>query len=72
VALTEENLFVNRDYLRKNGVIADGYGSIADSGVLARATPTLILVRRDGTVLNSWTGQLSEKEEQSLLASLKS
>jgi hypothetical protein len=72
VALTEENLLANRDYLRSNGVTADGYGSIADSGILARATPTLILVQRDGTVLNSWTGQLSEKEEQRVLASLKS
>lgn len=44
--------------------------SVDLSGLQIPLTPTLVLVDRDGRVLNSWTGQLSEDEEKTVFGAL--
>ena len=72
VAVTSEDTSTNRNYLQSNGVEFDGVVSATEEGVLVRATPALILVRRDGGVINSWVGQLSSEEEKAVLSNVKS
>jgi hypothetical protein len=67
VAVTPELPPANRAFLESNDVPIDASLSIPQSGVSVQQTPTLILVRRDGTVINSWLGQLSAEKEGQIL-----
>lgn len=67
VAVTPELPPVNRAFLESNNVPIDASLSIPQSGIVVLQTPLLILVRRDGSVISSWVGELGiEKEEQVL------
>jgi len=64
VAVTAEKVDLNRDYLSRNGVTVDSVVSDVDAKVRVAATPTLILVGSDGTILQSWIGKLNPKQEK--------
>lgn len=70
IALTPEDIAANRTYLESQGVRPDAVASLAANRLAVRATPTLILVRRDGTVIRSWVGKLTPKGESEVIASL--
>jgi peroxiredoxin len=57
VAVTREDLAENRKFLESNGIAVDRVLSGAAAGVRVKGVPSLILVRRDGTVIDSWAGQ---------------
>lgn len=67
VALAWEPPVRNRAYLASQGVQVDAALDIAATGVSVRGTPTLILVRRDGTVIQSWPGKLGSASEAAVL-----
>ena len=60
-----------RDYLNSLGIsIADVRQSSFDAlGVMA--TPTLVLVNKEGIVINTWRGQLPPNKEDEVLKQLK-
>ena len=70
VAVCGEAPEVNRAYLSSNGISADRALSQPDSRVLVSQVPSLILVRRDGTVVDSWSGQADSAIEKAALQSL--
>jgi hypothetical protein len=61
----------NEAYLASNQVYADAIVSTDKNKIHASATPTLILVRNDGRVVNSWVGQLPEAQENEVLKAIK-
>jgi hypothetical protein len=66
LAVTPELPSTNRAFLETGLVIVDASLSIAQSHIAVTQTPYVILVHRDGTVIESWSGQLSvEKERKS-------
>ena len=67
VALSSEQPSGNRAFLTANGVSVDTFASAPGNGVLVPGTPTIIVVRRDGTVLGSWTGKLSAPLESRVI-----
>jgi thiol-disulfide isomerase/thioredoxin len=70
VAVCGEAPDVNRAYLASNGISVDRALSQPDSGVQVPQVPSLILVGRDGTVVDSWTGQADSAIEKSALKAL--
>jgi hypothetical protein len=71
IGATGEDLNVNQVYLRSYQVSVDATLSTAQNQIHASATPTLILVRSDGQVVNSWVGQLQEAQENEVLKAIK-
>jgi len=57
VAVSVETTLVNRAFLGSHGIAVDAVLLQSDSGVKVPHLPTLILVRGDGTIVNSWEGQ---------------
>jgi hypothetical protein len=60
-----------RSYLESNGVPVPPVVLFRDSGFVIRGTPTVILLDRSGTVVNSWAGQLPAAEEESLVREVR-
>jgi thiol-disulfide isomerase/thioredoxin len=70
VAVTYQDLAANSQFLLTGQVHADALISMRDTHLKVSATPTLILTRKDGFVLNSWVGRLSHDQEGEVLRSL--
>jgi len=70
VAVTYENPDENRAYLSAQGVEVDADVSNVVNSLPIEGTPTLVLVGRDGKVINSWLGKLTEGEETSVLGAI--
>jgi hypothetical protein len=66
VALTVEPASVCEAYLKSNGVLVDAVVQISDPRL--SATPTLLIVDRDGTVIQSWVGELKSQRQLEVLA----
>lgn len=72
VAVMPQNLDEARQYLGENKVTVDDVVSGDAVASLVRGTPTLILVDKGGSVVESWSGKLPiEKETAVLNAFLK-
>jgi len=70
VAVSAEDINVNREYLLSNSVPVELVASITKSGIVSAGTPTLLLVRSDGKVINSWRGRLDEPGERQVFGAL--
>jgi thioredoxin-related protein len=70
VALTSEDTGANGNFLATNGVTVDAVLALQDNRLKVFATPTLILVKNDGTVVGSWVGKLTEQKESEVVAKL--
>jgi len=68
VGVAAEPASVNRAFLASHGAAPDASVSWRESGISVPQTPTLILVRRDGTVIGSWVGRLSGSQEGRVLS----
>jgi hypothetical protein len=67
VALSAEPPSESRGFFEAYGIPIENFAGSSDNGVRVPGTPTLIVVRRDGTVLGSWTGKLSAGLEAEVL-----
>jgi hypothetical protein len=67
VAVTAEEPTVNQVYLASNGVEIDAVASSVKNHVNVYSTPTLLLLRDDGSVIASWRGKLSIRQEDEVL-----
>jgi len=67
VALTAEDLAVHSAFLSSEGVSVDAVGSLKTNNIWVPATPTLIVVRKDGVVLNCSVGKLDERAEEQVM-----
>lgn len=70
VGVAAEDVRANDSYLRSNGVIVDRVVSALANGLKPAGTPTLVLVRADGRVVNSWRGRLSPEREREVVRAL--
>jgi hypothetical protein len=59
LAVTSERPLANEAYLSSHGVNVQKVISAKDTSLSLHATPTLILVRSDGHVIDSWLGKLT-------------
>lgn len=60
-----------REYLQTHRVPPLPVVLFRDSGLVIQGTPTVVLVDRAGTVLNSWAGQLRPAEEEALIREVR-
>jgi hypothetical protein len=70
VAVSGEAPAVNETYLTSHGIAVERVLSQVESGVVVPQVPSLILVRRDGTVVDSWTGRADEAVARSAMTAL--
>jgi hypothetical protein len=62
----------NRQYFLSHGIAIDMPAPMGDTGLRVRGTPTLLLVRADGTVVGAWVGKLGEPMEREVLKAIGS
>jgi hypothetical protein len=67
IPVTEEDPSLNRNFLAAHGVAVNAVLSMREAHLDIQATPTLILIRRDGTILNVWQGELNEELQNVVL-----
>lgn len=67
IAVLPQSISDGRDYLNRLGVTVDGIKQASLSSIGVRATPTLILVDRNGVVVESWVGKLPNTEEAKVI-----
>ena len=72
VAVLPQPVSDARKYLEEEGVLVDDVRQAPLSSIGVTGTPTLLLVDRDGTVGDVWTGKLPEDGERQVLAALRS
>lgn len=59
-----------RRYVEKQKLREDALESVDLNTLQVSATPTLILIDRNGVVLNFWIGKLSEQDQQEVMKSI--
>lgn len=67
IAVLPQTISASNDYLNGLGVSVDEIKQAPLSSVGVRATPTLLLVDRNGVVVDSWTGKLPTTEEAKVI-----
>jgi len=63
VAIFPQSVGEGQEYLRRLGIQVDEVRQYPSGEIVARGTPTLILVGRTGEVLGTWIGKLSSEKE---------
>lgn len=67
VAVTGEDAKVNRTFLASHGIGVETVLSQPESGVQIPVVPSLILVKGDGTVIDSWSGRPTDASYERLV-----
>jgi thioredoxin-related protein len=67
VAILPESAGEAQKYLSAQGISVDEIRQSAPNAVYARSTPTLILVDRTGSVIETWVGKLPPQKEEEVL-----
>jgi hypothetical protein len=67
VAVLPQVISEAQKYLNEHGVTVDEIGQAPPLSVSAKATPTLIMVDRTGSVVDSWVGKLPPEKETEVL-----
>jgi hypothetical protein len=67
IAVLPQNVDQAQQYLNEHGVTVDEITQSAPGAAYARATPTLIMVDRTGSVVESWVGRLPVDKEAEVL-----
>ena len=70
VAIFPENEDEVKQYVQQNNLDVDSIGGIDFGRFNLEGTPTMILVDRDGKVLNFWIGKVPESDQQQVIKSL--
>lgn len=71
IAFTAEDAEVNRGYLASHKVSPEKVLPLRGSGIAFRVTPSLVLVDREGTVVNTWWGKQNRETEEAILRSVQ-
>jgi len=67
IALLPQSVGESQKYLNDLGVSVDDIKQVSPDAVQARATPTLIMADRTGTVVESWVGKIPAEREVEVL-----
>lgn len=67
VGVTLESTQENRLYLQSHELQVDAVVSAQDNRINITGTPTLILVRDDGSIVGAWRGRLDSKQEEDVI-----
>jgi thioredoxin-related protein len=70
VAISSEPTITNRAFLASNGVFVDSVLTTEESGFRVPTVPSMILMRKDGSVIDSWTGLADSSLQQAALRAL--
>jgi len=69
-AITLQPVPEMQKYLAAYSLPVSAVVPIADSGFNVSATPALVVIRGDGTVVESWSGWLDTQQEQQVLSTI--
>lgn len=72
VAASGESIQTTADYLKQRGVEVDAVATLKGHEIPTTGTPTLVLIGKDGVVIDSWLGQLSASQEAEVTARITS
>ena len=64
VAALPQEVAESAKYIDSNGFVVDQIIKASPSELLVRGTPTLVLLDKNGTVLESWAGKLPPEKEK--------
>lgn len=67
LGVTPESPAVNASYLSQHGVDVDNVISARESGLIPLPTPSVLLIRKGGSVAQSWVGKLTGEGQLQLL-----
>jgi len=70
ISVTPEDPAINKSYLTVNNIEVSEVLPSSETTVTFTGTPTLILIAQSGDVIQSWTGLLSESQQNAVVASL--
>jgi thioredoxin-related protein len=70
VVVTPQDITEAKNYLEKHEVLVNRIKQSTLNKIQVSGTPTLILVDRNGKVLNSWVGKLPPEKETEVIKSL--
>jgi hypothetical protein len=64
VAASLESSMTMTNYVKERGIDVDRVANLKPGDIDTSGTPTLVLAGKDGTVIDSWLGQLSPAQEE--------
>jgi len=67
VAVLPQPVSESQKYLSEHGITVDEIGQAAPANVQVKGTPTLIMVDRTGSAIESWVGKLPQEKEVEVL-----
>jgi thioredoxin-related protein len=68
IAILPQSADEAQKYLNEHGITVDEVRQAAPGAAYAKATPTLIMVDRTGSVIESWVGKLPPEKEAEVLS----
>jgi len=71
LGITTELPATNLAYLEANGIRLETVLSTQESKLAVRGTPTVLVIKKDGTVLGSWQGRLGGKGEREVVQAVR-
>lgn len=71
IAVFPQSTQESEKYLSELGISVDSIKQVQLSEIGVKATPTLILVNKDGVALDSWVGKLPEEKEIEVMNKLR-
>jgi peroxiredoxin len=67
VAVSPEPASENDKFLRAHGVVVDDAVGAAENRIALRGTPSVLLVKRNGTVVDAWYGKIAASMESDVV-----
>lgn len=68
ITILPQNVSESQQYLSAHGIAVDEIRQPTRDAVYAKATPTLIIVDRTGSVIQSWVGKLPAEKEAEVMS----
>jgi len=70
IAVFPQPVDVGKKYLNDLGVAVDDVKQAQLNSIGVQGTPTLLLINKDGVVVNAWRGKLPADKEREVIARL--
>jgi thioredoxin-related protein len=70
IAVLPQPIDVSKNYLSNLGINVDDVKQMQLSAIDVQGTPTLLLINKDGVVINAWRGKLPPSKETDVLSRL--
>lgn len=70
IAVLPDPVDASKNYLSNLGIVVDDVKQMQLTTIGVQGTPTLLLINKDGIVINAWRGKLAADKEREVMAHL--